>query len=140
MRTQATLLTIIVALALSGGLAAFLLANPDQGRRPTGADLGFGRLEPSAIERGVANAAAHHEAAHRTLLGGGAAARTAKGWLAVLPGSRARPAVLARQAKLVPRDPQARTRLDAFVRWADDLPRATWTAAVGSTMVESGAT
>ena len=58
MRTQVTLLTLIVALALSGGVAAFLLASPDDAAQPATAPRGFEQLSKDTIEAGIANAAA----------------------------------------------------------------------------------
>ncbi|MCW2928924.1 MAG: hypothetical protein JWM86_2892 [Thermoleophilia bacterium] len=139
MRNVQTWVVTIAALAIGGGMFAFLVSTPDMGRRVPRSQLGFRELQRDRVDMGSALAANHHR--HVALLDEAAASATsaARGWMGALAQSRGRrvtPAaarfvVLGSQAgatSVPDADASGTRRTAAFVRWADDLPRSTWRA------------
>jgi hypothetical protein len=137
-RATQTWLTLVVTAALAAGMLAFLVATPDPSGRVTAGDVGFTRMDERTVFAAMGHAAEHHRAAHRSTMGGRAAATTGRAWLDALPGSRARTrAVPANVALASGPDANAR-RVAAFVRWADDLPARRWRATANSPLQVAG--
>jgi hypothetical protein len=123
MRSTQTWLLLVVTLALAGGLSAFLLATPDQGNRPAGDELGFTRLNEQGMLADLQHAEEYHREQHRRSIVTRTANRHALAWLRAVAGSGAP------NAKL-PANVTATAETQPFVRWADDIPRTQWKAAI----------
>jgi hypothetical protein len=121
--SHTSVLALVVSLAIAGGLASFLLATPDEGRRPSGSDLGFTRLNEQRVLGDLRNAEEYHRARHREALVSASASRAAGSWLRAVAGSGDAPGSM-------PRSVTTQQRAMAFVRWADDLPRSAWSASI----------
>jgi hypothetical protein len=126
--SYSSVVALVVSFAIAGGLAAFLLATPDEGRRPSGDGLGFARFNEGEVLGDLRNAEEYHRARHRDAIVARAAGRNAAAWLRAVAGSGA-------EATAMPKAVTVSANAMPFVRWADDLPRASWTASVTGVQV-----
>jgi hypothetical protein len=138
MRTssQQAWIVLVVACALVGGLAAFLLATPDQSGRVQAGQLGFQQLNHPRVEAALGGAAEHHRQLARGARATRMATAAAAAWLRTVPTAvPATPHALPTAGE----GRAAVARIRAFTRWGDDLPAGAWTVDVGAGTASSDA-
>jgi hypothetical protein len=124
--TQQAWIVIVVACALVGGLASFLLATPDQSGRVRPDQLGFQQLNHTRLMTALGGASAYHRARDRDAR----VTRTATHVAAM--GLRDPTAVsVAGQGRA------ATARIDAFTRWARGLRASGWSVDPGTAVASS---
>lgn len=120
---------VVVATAAAAGMVAFLAASPSGPERVPADETGFRELQQQRLEQVATDAAKFHREqalAARTVQ---QAKVAASGWLEAIAGSRtSADAGLPRGVRLGGATPGDARDVRAFVRWADDLPRSTWSS------------
>ncbi len=127
---HAIALTLLVAVALAGGMVAFLVSQPGSSTRVESGQLGFRSLDRAWIADRFANVARTHRAAATRQAQTAASAKVARRWLAALPTNATPTRSATTRTAIAPTDDAARRRIAALRQWANGIDAAMWNVTI----------
>jgi len=121
-------LPVVSMSALVAGVCAFLLTSPNEPAHIANDRLGFTQLTRERVDGISADGATFHQSADMTIKTRVGAQRAAKLWLDGVVGSAEDGNQLPTSVRVGAITSTDRSAVGAFIEWADDLPRTSWTS------------